>query len=263
MSNQKNKKPKIKCKFCDKYFLGVDAYVAHLERVHSDEIPPDMTPWQFYYFLKTGKTEGKCVICGDKTSWNEKTHHYNRMCGKKSCHDKYVNEFRQRMIGKYGKITLLNEPEQQKIMLSRRKISGEYEWSTREGKVLYTGSYELNFLEFLDNVMGYNYNDIIAPSPHTYYYIYDNKRHFYIPDFFIPSLNLEIEIKDGSTNENKHPKIQAIDKEKERLKDEVMERNGAFDYVKIVNKENKRFFEYLELAKNRFVSGDNTPIIIK
>ena len=50
---------RIKCKFCNRLFKDQDAYAAHLESKHSDMIPPDMDGYQFYYYLKTGKTEGK------------------------------------------------------------------------------------------------------------------------------------------------------------------------------------------------------------
>jgi hypothetical protein len=166
------------------------------------------------------------------------------------------------MIGKYGKVTLLNDPEQQRKMLANRKISGVYRW-TDGGETTYTGSYELSFLEFLDQIMNYNSSDIIAPSPHTYYYEYEGEKHFYIPDFFIPSLNLEIEIKDGGDNSNMHPKIQAVDKVKENLKDQVMKSNSKnFNYLKIVNKDNKRFFKYLEIAKKQFFEGIEKPIFM-
>lgn len=187
----------IKCNYCDAYFDDADSYVAHLEKKHSEMIPLDMEPFQFYYFLKTGKKEGKCVMCGKPTGWNPKTNKYHRFCNDPACKEKYIATFRNRMIGKHGKITLLNDPEQQKKMLANRKISGVYKWSKDGKEVPYTGSYELDFLEFLDLVMDYESSDIMSPSPHTYYYVYEGKRHFYIPDFFIPSLNLEIEIKDG------------------------------------------------------------------
>jgi hypothetical protein len=251
-----------KCKYCDKHFDNPMDYVSHLESMHEDMIPEDMVPYQFYYFLKTGKSEGKCVICGKKTTWNPKTNKYNRFCENPRCKEKYIQTFRNRMIGKYGKITLLNDPEQQKKMLANRKISGVYKWQDG-GQTTYTGSYELSFLEFLDLVMDYESTDVMAPSPHTYYYDYEGIKHFYIPDFFIPSLDLEIEIKDGGDNANMHPKIQAVDKVKESLKDEVMKSNNSnFNYLKITNKDNKKFFRYLELAKKQFFEGIKKPIFM-
>ena len=93
--------------------------------------------------------------------------------------------------------------------------------------------------------MGFDADDVMSPSPHTYYYYFEGKNRFYIPDFFIPSLGLEIEIKDGGTNENKHHKIQEVDKKKEKLKDDVLNTQKNFDYIKIVNKNYDEFFKYL------------------
>lgn len=253
----------VKCKLCDTYIEDTDTYVAHLEKEHESMIPTDMTGYQFYYYLKTGKTHGNCVICKKETEWDNKTHKYKRFCNNPKCKEKYVETFRNRMIGKYGKVTLLNDPEHQKKMLANRKISGVYRWSDG-GEVTYTGSYELSFLEFLDEVMDYQSTEIISPSPHTYYYIYEGKAHFYIPDIFIPSLNLEIEIKDGGDNENMHGKIQAVDKVKEKLKDDVMKSNvNNFNYLKIVNKENDKFFKYLQKAKENIFNAktDKIPAI--
>ena len=242
-------KRRIYCKFCDFFCYDPDDYVSHLEKKHEDLIPKDMTPWQFSYYLRTGKTFGSCVVCKKPTTWNERTHKYNRFCNDPKCKETYREEFKKRMIGKYGKTTLLNDPEQQKKMLENRKISGQYVWRDHVHKTNYTGSYELSFLEFLDYVMNFQPEDVMAPSPHVYYYTYENKKHFYIPDFFIPSLGVEIEIKDGGDNPNNHGKIQRVDKVKEKLKDDVLSHN-EFHYLKIVNKENEKFFTFLEKLKD-------------
>ena len=254
-------KRRIYCRFCDYFCYEADDFVSHLEKHHDEMIPEDMSPWQFSYYLRTGKTHGNCVICKGKTSWNEKTHKYNRLCEKPKCKETYINIFKNRMIGKYGKTTLLNDPEQQKKMLANRQISGEYTWRDHVHKTTYTGSYEKSFLEFLDVVMNFDPNDIIAPSPHTYWYTYEGQKHFYIPDFFIPSLELEIEIKDGGDNPNMHSKIQNVDKVKEKLKDDVM-MNNQFNYIKIVNKDNTALFKFLELAKEREFDKVQKPIFI-
>lgn len=251
---------RITCKFCGEYMKSYDLYVSHIESSHSEFIPQDMTAWRFVYYLKTGKTHGSCIICKNDTEWNEKTHKYHRFCNNPKCKEKYVETFQNRMIGKYGKVNLLNDPEQQKKMLANRKISGVYTWRDHVHETPYTGTYELSFLKFLDEIMEFNPEDVIGPSPHTYYYIYDGQKHFYIPDFFIPSLNLEIEIKEGTNN---HPKIQAVDKVKERLKDEVMKSNSnSFNYIKIIEKNNFRFIEFLDEAKKRFLNGDKRPIVM-
>ena len=55
----------VKCKLCTKSFTDVDSLVTHIESKHSEQIPKDMTAGQYYYFLKTGKSHGSCVICKD------------------------------------------------------------------------------------------------------------------------------------------------------------------------------------------------------
>ena len=253
-------KRRINCNFCDAHFYDMSDYVSHVEKDHNDLIPEDMTPWQFVFFTRTGKAHGSCMICKGETTWNEKTHRYNKFCSNPKCKETYVKQFQNRMIGKYGKVNLIYDPEQQRKMLANRKISGRYLWQDHVHESPYTGTYERSFLEFLDVVMNFDPNDVIAPSPHTYYYEYEGNTHFYIPDFYIPSLNLEIEIKEGT---NMHPKIQAVDKVKERLKDQVMSSNAnTFNYLKIVEKNNAKFLDYLSEAAERFINNDKRNIVM-
>lgn len=257
------RKRRINCHFCDSYFYSPDDYVSHLEKEHSFNIPEDMTPWQFSYYLRTGKTNGNCIICHKKTKWNESTHKYKRFCENPECKKKYVAVFQKRMIGKYGKVNLLNDPNQQRKMLEHRKISGKYLWSDHVHQSTYTGSYEKSFLEFIDLILNFDPEDVFSPSPHTYHYTYNGEEHFYIPDFYIASLNLEIEIKDGGENENNHPKIQKVDKIKEKLKDQVMASNrSTFNYIKIVDKKNTKLFLYLEKAKYNQIHGIEEKIVM-
>lgn len=256
-------KTKIKCKHCDSYFLDIPGYVQHLDEAHKDFIPKNMTAYQYYYYLKTGKTHGNCVVCKKETKWNETTHKYNRFCDNPACKEKYREIFKERMIGKYGKVCLLDDPEQQKKMLANRSISGKYTWRDGKTESTFTGTYEKAFLEFLDLDLNLDPSDVMSPSPHTYFYIYEGKKHFYIPDFFIGSLELEVEIKDGGDNPNTHHKIQDVDKVKEKLKDDVMRSNKtSFNYIKIENKDHFKFFKYLEVAKDRFQSGNKEKIVM-
>lgn len=260
----------FECDLCDENkgrFKTYDGLIAHLSKVHSDDIPMGMSVEQYAYYLKTGKTQGSCIIDKKPTKWNPRTNKYNRLCEDPKCKDKYCEIFRKRMIGKYGKVTLLDDPEHQKKMLKNRAISGTYKWEDG-GKTDYTGSYEQDFLKFLDVLMEFESTDIMAPSPHTYYYKYEGKKHFYIPDFFIPSLNLEIEIKDGGNNPNNHHKIKDVDKVKEKLKDEVLMSQSEFSYIKITNKQYDTFFEFLFKSKEQFAKldknkdADKAPIFI-
>ena len=241
-----------KCKICGKKYTELTALYNHIESKHNEMIPKDMSVQQYYYYMKTGKMNGNCVMCKQPTGWNHNTGKYNRFCGNPKCKEEYVKIMKGRMVAKYGKTHLLNDPEKQREMLAHRSISGTYNWSDGKHESTYTGSYELDFLKTLDNFFDWDPEDISMPSPHTYTYKYEGEDRFYIPDVFIHSLDLEIEIKDGGDNPNNHHKIQEVDKEKERLKDEVMCSQKAFHYIKITNKNYENFFRFLKEIKKEF-----------
>lgn len=241
-----------RCKICGKKYTELTALYNHIESKHRDMIPKDMNVQQYYYYMKTGKMNGNCVMCKQPTSWNHNTCKYNRFCGSEKCKEEYVRIMKSRMVAKYGKTHLLNDPNKQREMLAHRSISGVYKWSDGKHETTYTGSYELDFLKTLDGFFDWDPTDISMPSPHTYTYKYEGEDRFYIPDVFIHSLDLEIEIKDGGDNPNNHHKIQEVDKEKERLKDEVMCSQKAFHYIKITNKNYENFFRFLKEIKKEF-----------
>lgn len=255
----------FKCELCgdrNVRYKKIESLYSHIEDDHIDMVPKDFTIPQYVYYLKTGRSYGTCRMCKRKTTWNTVTNKYNVFCDSEKCKKDYRKLFEKRMISKFGKIHLLNDPEQQRIMLAHRKISGQYTWSDGKTKINYTGSYELDFLKMMDILMNFDPKDIIGPSPHTYYYIYEKEKKFYIPDFFIPSLELEIEIKDGGDNPNMHHKIQNVDKKKEKLKDEVMLSQNTFNYIKIINKNYEPLFKFLFKMKER-LSDKNKNIPIK
>lgn len=231
-----------KCPECGMKYKSLGAWGNHMENIHPDSIPEGFSISRYFYFTLTGKTRGKCIQCGNDTDWSEASQKYNRYCNNPKCKQEYIKLAKGRMVAKHGKEHLLNDPTIQRKMVAARKISGYYKFSDGSGSVGYVGSYEKDFLMMLDKFMGFKAQEIIAPSPNNYYYEYDGKSHFYIPDFFIPNLNLEIEIKQNTST---HPKILKVDKVKEQLKDEVLLSNPKINYIKIVDKDYKGFFEYL------------------
>lgn len=221
-----------------KYKMGL-----HYEQKHKALIPQDMDGFRFFYYLLTKKDHGSCVICHNETEFNRVSMKYSRFCKNPQCKAKYKEEVDRRMIQKYGKVTLLNDPEQQKKMLAARKISGIYTWSDKKTQIPYVGSYEKDFFRHLDEDLHWPASDIMAPSPHTYSYEYKGEQHFYIPDAFIPSLNLEIEIKDDGSAKN----INHDSREKDKIKDELMHScSNLFNYIKIIN---KNYMEFEEMIK--------------
>lgn len=251
------------CPICKKKYKTLSGWGEHMNSIHPESIPKGYSISRYFYYIKTGKNAGKCRTCGKPTPWNEQSMKYDQYCTNPECKKAYAKIAKQRMIDTYGKVHLLNDPNHQKKMLENRKISGKYKFSdgTQFG---YVGNYEKNFLEMMDKLMQWHSNDLMSPSPHTYYYDYKNSkdkdnegRKFYIPDFYIPSLNLEIEIKQ-QTSTNKA--YNDINKVKEKLKDDIMNKNPKVNYLKINDNNFAPFFQFLMEAKEQIptVKEDNT-----
>jgi hypothetical protein len=94
----------------------------------------------------------------------------------------------------------------------------------------YQGSYELDFLEKY-----YNKFPDIKRGP-SIKYVYEGKNKIYYPDFYIPSLNLIIEIK-NSYYVNK-------DKNKIKIKEQFVIKEG-YSYCIIINKDYTKFIDLI------------------
>lgn len=250
-----------KCPECGKKFKTLTGWGDHVKLMHSASWPEGYSVSRFFYYTVTGKTHGICRTCKGDTEWNEGSMKYDQYCKNPECKKAYVKIAKSRMIGKYGKVHILDDPDQQRKMIANRKISGTYRF--HDGTVFsYVGSYERNFLKMLNELLFWSSHDIISPSPHTYYYDYENPKDspknqgkkFYIPDFYIPSLNLEIEIKQ-QTSTNKA--FNEINRVKEKLKDEVMASNRQVKYMKINDNDFTEFFKLLMEFKERDPSQDD------
>ena len=235
-----------RCPACKKVYNSLKPWSNHILTVHKELIPEGWSPARYFYYLQTGKEHGSCIICRQDTEWVESSMKYARFCNNPACKEAYREQFKNRMINRYGKVCLLDDPEQQRKMLMAKKTSGYYDFG--DGKVPYASSYEQHFLMMLDHLFRISANDIMGPSPHTYYYDYVNPddkenegRKFYIPDFLILP-NIEIEIKQNTST---HPKILRVDKVKEKEKDEMMKSVPGIHYIKIVDKNYDDFFKFM------------------
>lgn len=239
---------KIKCPYCSQTFVVVDndkqktkkALYTHIEIEHSEMVNKDYPASRRVFNYVNKKEVGTCVQCKKKeTKWDNENERYNRFCSDR-CSDLYVKDFKGRMKSKYNVEHLLNDPKKQREMLSNRKISSVYKHS--DGKEIeYTGTYELDLLQYLDNVLNVKSDDIMA-APFEFYYIgTDGNKHFYIPDYYIPSLNLIIEVK---SSDNKH--YRARDYKDEILKDGCIPKD--YNFIKVLEKDysvlNKAFIKY-------------------
>ena len=251
---------KFKCPICGSKYVSKEAVYSHIEHHHQDEIPKGVSSDQYFYDLTHKGQRTHCTICKQLTPWNPKTHKYHRLCGRPACERRNREIFEERMMRVHNTTNLASDPVHQSKMLAGRRISDVYKWSSG-GETLYTGSYEKDFLRVCDLMLDMTVEDVQGPSPNVYRYVYEGKTHFYMPDFYFPDLKLEVEIKDGGDNPNMHPKIQAVDKVKEQLKDKAIAQSRSTNYIKIVNKNYGQFLNLVPQLREQD-EGDEWIIIM-
>lgn len=257
-----------KCPTCSKKFKTLTGWGDHMELLHPEDIPEGYSIPRYFYYTVTGKTHGVCRTCKKDTDWNDESWKYNQYCNDPACKQAYVKIAKQRMINQYGKVHLLNSPEMQRKMLRGRKITGTHTMSDG-GKIGYTGSYERKFVEMLDAMFEWPSADLMSPSPHTYYYEYSNENDpdvqhaekFYIPDFFIPSLNLEVEIEQTTSGNQKMHAVYTVKKEQKKA---IMEKNRHVNYVTVSDNDFTPFFDFLMKAKETIPErGDVSDLVVE
>ena len=208
-----------------KKFNSKATMYAYIEKNYKHMLSNEMTPARLYFNLKYNKTSGKCVISGKPTKWNEELGRYERFYSSKEV-ELYKQQFKERMMKKYGKDSLMNDPEHQKKMLDSRSIAIDYKWL--DGSITKVSStYEHDFLSYVEEV--YNFKKSDFSEPPTIYYKEDGTTKFYIPDFYIPNLNLIIEIKGSNIH------YQERDEARELIKKNATIKEG-FNYVQINDK---------------------------
>ena len=246
---------KYKCPYCNSRYERAKL-VTHIDKVHEDMIPEGYTAARIVFNMINHKEVGHCVVCGKETEWNENTWRYERFCSEK-CVNEYKKTAKARMVKKYGKEHLLNDMEQQKKMLSNRRISGEYKWSDGELRE-YVGSYEKKLLEFLDKVMHYKSSEVITPGP-TVDYEYEGKIHHWILDMYIVPSRLAIDVKDGGDNPNNRdmPEYRA----KQVAKEKAIKDLNKFNYLRLTNNNFTQLLELLVELKENLKEDDTEPII--
>lgn len=246
------------CPFCaEKY--NRDKLVKHIEKKHDEEIPENFTAYRLAYDIVNDKPQhhGNCTICGKPTKWNEKRQKYERLCGNPNCYKKVKEIYTKRMMRVHGKTNLMDDPNHLEKMLAGRKISGKYKWS--DGKIFsYTGSYERKFLEFLDKVMEYRSDEIIAPGP-VLEYEYNGKTHMWITDFLILPYNLVLDVKDGGSSPNRREMKEY--REKQIYKEKMITNLGVYSYLRLTDNDFGQFLGILAELKMQIVDEDkNTPL---
>ena len=215
-------KRKYGCPYCE-VKLPRSELVPHVQDEHEIMIPEGYTAARVVYDKINGKNYGTCMICGAKVyEWDDRVWRYKNLCNNHKCRE---------ILREKSKQNHLDDPEKQKLMLSHRKISGEYKFRDG-GKRGYVGSYERKTLEFMDRVMNIPSKDIETPGP-TFSYEYEGNTHAFITDiFYIPAM-LVIDVKDGGDNPNNRPMESYREKQVE--KEKAVIEDGKFNYLRLTN----------------------------
>ena len=137
------------------------------------------------------------------------------------------NKIEQTNLERYG----VKTPFQNEVVWNKTQINSLRIKKFRNTNIWYQGTYELNFLNKY-----YDKYPEIQRGP-SIKYSFDNINKLYYPDFYIPSLNLIIEIK--SNYWYRIHKLNILEKEKATI-------SNGFNYIIIIDKNYYKFDLYLK-----------------
>jgi hypothetical protein len=235
--------------FSGKTYMSEESCVQAVQRSHGDQLAAaGVTAKQAVFNarnrLPIETKSGKSVISGKSTEWNERAGRYERFADDGE-RELYRRTFLERMRRVHGKDHLLNDPSQQRLMLASRSISGTYTFKDGSAKT-YTGKEELALLQFLDDALGWPGRDVQCPAPQNFEYTDESgQKRFYIPDAWIESLNLIVEIKGEM-----HNGYRSRDIDVEHTKDAVLATSG-YAYVKVEARDYGDLLDAMAMAKRR------------
>ena len=253
---------KYKCPYCEQKFERTKLHI-HIQNKHEELIPEGYTALRVAFNTINNKTEGHCIMCGKVSDWNEDKGRYERLCNDPKCHEAYKRMAAERNKKKYGTERLQSDPryaeEVQRKALQGRRIAGKYKFSD-DGEIDYLGAYERRLLEFMDKVMKCKSEDIAAPGP-TIKYMYQDKEHLYISDFYYIPYNLIIEVKDGGDNPNTNPALRGYKTERQEAKEAAVKATGKYNYVRQTNNDFSQIMSIMAVLKYNLQNECYDPIM--
>lgn len=249
---------KYRCPYCNKTFERVKLS-SHIDKVHHEMLNDDNgnTANRIVFDICNNKEpigagSGRCQICKKPTTWNEELVRYNKYCSD-TCKAEAREQYKKNMLRVRGTYNLLEDPEwQESKMLANRGISGKYRWSDGTYKT-YVGSYEKKFLEFCDNVLRINSEDLITPGPQIEYE-YNGKKHIWITDAIYLPYNLVFDIKDGGDNKNKRDMPEY--RNKQLYKEKFITDQGVYSYIRLTNNEFVQLLTIFAELKESYLEND-------
>ena len=252
---------KFNCPYCQ-VRLERPQLIKHVDAVHTDMLAQGYSGARVVYDIvnniKTGC--GSCRVCHKPTKWNETSCKYDVLCDNPACKEALRELYKRNMLRVRGTYNILNDPEQQKLMLSHRKISGVYR-HTDGGTIQYTGDYERKFLEFIDNFLQIPSKDILSPGP-TIEYEYNGSKHVYLPDFYYIPFNLIIEIKDGGDNVNtRQSPSMKVWREKTIEKERLITDKGVYNYLRLTNNQFEQLIDIFMAIKEALMNGEDVKTV--
>jgi hypothetical protein len=263
----KNQKNEFVCEDCKRTFKQFSNLSRHIGLKHNQK--------EYYDKYLKEKNENICPICGNNNLYlNRWDRGYKKTCSKKCANilrtqlgqasllKKYgvnniakVKHIRQKinktMLRRYGNICpLQNSVIHEKVKQHNiNKYGVEYPFQSdeiqqkvinkfssfnkfKDTNLYYQTSYEKDFLE----KYYYLFPDIERGK--CIKYIFRKKQTYYLPDFYIPSLNLIVEIKNSYLA--KRDKTQILAKKKATI-------SNGFNYIMITNKRYNKFEKLINL----------------
>lgn len=145
------------------------------------------------------------------------------------------NKVIQTNIEKYG----VSNPTQNSEILHKTlgSLFRRKPYTLPSGRIVHLLGYEPYFLDFVFNNKLLDENDINYSPDRIEYIGYDNQKHYYFPDFYIPKMNLIIEIKSKWT----------VKQDKNIILKEQACKDGGFNYIQIINNDFNKFIEYIKI----------------